>query len=122
MILGMINLTVASLTKALVENLLKVTNSLLRTVRMSEVYSLAKIWRKWSLTTLNDTNECVWRALTLIISSLVFRVAVRDSILAVCPSLRPSSSDSKDWSSASEIWNQKIKMHGTVTDKAFREE
>lgn len=42
--------------------------------------------------------------LTLIISSLVFRVAVRDSILAAWPSLRPSSSDSKDCSSAKEIW------------------
>lgn len=48
--------------------------------------------------------SCVTRRkITLIMSSLVFRVAVRDSILAAWASLRPSISDSNDCSFAREI-------------------
>lgn len=40
--------------------------------------------------------------ITLIMSSLVFRVEVRDSILAACALLQPSISDSNDCSSTKE--------------------
>lgn len=52
----------------------------------------------------------VWFTLTVMISSLVLSVDVRDSILAVCPSNRASSSETMDWDSAREICHKHTQL------------
>lgn len=106
-ILAMIYPSVSSLTKALMKSLRRNANI---------IYKL----KKWPLLKKDDLisdemSLCVvvsvtGRMITLIMSSLVFRVAVRDSILAAWALLWPSISDSNDCSSAKEICTPRKKM------------
>lgn len=68
------------------------------------------------------TTRCkMHRILTVIISSLVLTVDLRDSTLAVWPSSRPSSSDTEDWSSAIDIYNTHTHTQNYHTKVNMRE-